>query len=102
MDTLAILVAAGRGLRMNAARPKAFVHLAGESLLLRSARALAAYDEGLAIFRRLVETDTDNAEWQHDISVALDKIGYRVDAGPIGVEPKCPLWVAAARAFASW
>lgn len=42
MDTLAILVAAGRGLRMGAARPKAFLSLAGQALLLRSARALAA------------------------------------------------------------
>ncbi len=42
MDTLAILVAAGRGLRLGAARPKAFVLLAGEPLLLRSTRALAA------------------------------------------------------------
>src|SRR5512147_542487 len=42
MDTLAILVAAGRGLRMETARPKAFLSLAGQALLRRSARALAA------------------------------------------------------------
>ena len=36
---LAILVAAGRGDRMGAGRPKAFLALAGEPLLLRSARA---------------------------------------------------------------
>ena len=36
---LAILVAAGRGERMGAGRPKAFLALAGEPLLLRSARA---------------------------------------------------------------
>jgi 2-C-methyl-D-erythritol 4-phosphate cytidylyltransferase len=39
MHTLAILVAAGRGERMGASRPKAFLSLGGEPLLLRSARA---------------------------------------------------------------
>jgi 2-C-methyl-D-erythritol 4-phosphate cytidylyltransferase len=39
MNALAILVAAGRGERMGAGRPKAFLALAGEPLLLRSARA---------------------------------------------------------------
>ena len=38
-DALAILVAAGRGVRMGADRPKAFLALAGEPLLLRAARA---------------------------------------------------------------
>lgn len=42
MDTLAILVAAGRGERLGAAMPKAFVAVGGESLLRRSARALAS------------------------------------------------------------
>lgn len=37
METLAILVAAGRGERMGADRPKAFLALAGQSLLRRSA-----------------------------------------------------------------
>jgi 2-C-methyl-D-erythritol 4-phosphate cytidylyltransferase len=39
MPSLAILVAAGRGERMGALRPKAFLELAGEALVLRSARA---------------------------------------------------------------
>jgi 2-C-methyl-D-erythritol 4-phosphate cytidylyltransferase len=39
MEALAILVAAGRGERMRASRPKAFLHLAGLSLLERAARA---------------------------------------------------------------
>ena len=39
METLAILAAAGRGQRMGAERPKAFLELAGESLLVRAARA---------------------------------------------------------------
>ncbi len=42
MRTLAILVAAGRGERMGADRPKAFLTLAGKPLLLWSAEALAA------------------------------------------------------------
>ena len=42
METLAILVAAGRGERMGAGRPKAFVSLSGQTLLERSARALGA------------------------------------------------------------
>jgi 2-C-methyl-D-erythritol 4-phosphate cytidylyltransferase/2-C-methyl-D-erythritol 2,4-cyclodiphosphate synthase len=42
MQALAILVAAGRGERMGAGRPKAFLDLAGQPLLLRSARAFEA------------------------------------------------------------
>jgi 2-C-methyl-D-erythritol 4-phosphate cytidylyltransferase len=39
MQAVAIVVAAGRGERMGAERPKAFLELAGEPLLLRAARA---------------------------------------------------------------
>ncbi len=39
METLAILVAAGRGERMGGDRPKAFLDLAGQPLLYRTARA---------------------------------------------------------------
>ncbi len=39
MSAVAILVAAGRGERMGADRPKAFLDLAGQPLLLRAARA---------------------------------------------------------------
>jgi 2-C-methyl-D-erythritol 4-phosphate cytidylyltransferase len=42
MDAVAILVAAGRGERMGAERPKAFLDLAGVPLLLRAARAFEA------------------------------------------------------------
>ena len=42
MDTVAILVAAGRGERMGASRPKAFLDLAGQPLLLRTASAFDA------------------------------------------------------------
>ncbi|MBN2372107.1 MAG: 2-C-methyl-D-erythritol 4-phosphate cytidylyltransferase [Vicinamibacteria bacterium] len=39
MEAIAVLVAAGRGERMRAERPKAFLMLAGESMLRRAARA---------------------------------------------------------------
>jgi len=42
MQALAIIVAAGRGERMGAGRPKAFLELAGETLLARAAAAFAA------------------------------------------------------------
>lgn len=42
MHALAILVAAGRGERMGAGRPKAFLGLAGEPLLRKAARAFEA------------------------------------------------------------
>jgi 2-C-methyl-D-erythritol 4-phosphate cytidylyltransferase len=42
METLAILAAAGRGERMGGDRPKAFLSLAGETLIVRSARAVGA------------------------------------------------------------
>jgi 2-C-methyl-D-erythritol 4-phosphate cytidylyltransferase len=42
MQALAILVAAGRGERMGAERPKAFVELGGQPLLVRAARAFDA------------------------------------------------------------
>jgi 2-C-methyl-D-erythritol 4-phosphate cytidylyltransferase len=42
MRALAIIVAAGRGERMGTGRPKAFLPLGGEPMLLRSARAFAA------------------------------------------------------------
>jgi 2-C-methyl-D-erythritol 4-phosphate cytidylyltransferase len=42
VKALAILVAAGRGERMGASRPKAFLPLAGEPLLLKSARPFEA------------------------------------------------------------
>jgi 2-C-methyl-D-erythritol 4-phosphate cytidylyltransferase len=42
MQSLAILVAAGRGERMGAGRPKAFLELAGQALVLRCARVFDA------------------------------------------------------------
>jgi 2-C-methyl-D-erythritol 4-phosphate cytidylyltransferase len=42
MPAVAIIVAAGRGERMGSSRPKAFLPLGGEPLLLRAARAFCA------------------------------------------------------------
>jgi 2-C-methyl-D-erythritol 4-phosphate cytidylyltransferase len=46
MQSLAILVAAGRGERMGQDRPKAFLELAGQALVLRSARV---FDEAPSV-----------------------------------------------------
>jgi 2-C-methyl-D-erythritol 4-phosphate cytidylyltransferase len=48
-SSVAVLVAAGRGERMGAARPKAFLPLAGRPLLLRAAEAFEAAPEVEAI-----------------------------------------------------
>src|SRR5258708_24032444 len=42
MQTLAVLVAAGRGERMGGTRPKAFMAVGGEPMLLRAARTFDA------------------------------------------------------------
>ena len=42
MQTLAVLVAAGRGERIGTARPKAFLEIGGRPLLVRAAQALSA------------------------------------------------------------
>ncbi len=49
MTALAILVAAGRGERMGASRPKAFLELGGEPILLKAARAFEAAPSVVAI-----------------------------------------------------
>ena len=49
MTALAILVAAGRGERMGASLPKAFLELGGEPLLLKAARAFEAAPSVVAI-----------------------------------------------------
>lgn len=46
MEVMAILVAAGRGERMGAGRPKAFLEVAGQALLVRSA---VAFDRARAV-----------------------------------------------------
>jgi len=57
MQALAILVAAGRGERMGAGRPKAFLELGGQPLLLRAARAFDAASSVAAIVAVVPEAE---------------------------------------------
>jgi 2-C-methyl-D-erythritol 4-phosphate cytidylyltransferase len=61
MHTLAVLVAAGRGERMGASRPKAFLEIAGQAMLLRAARALTACPAVDALVAVVPETEIENA-----------------------------------------
>jgi 2-C-methyl-D-erythritol 4-phosphate cytidylyltransferase len=61
MQALAILVAAGRGERMGAGRPKAFLELGGQPLLLRAARAFDAAPSVGAIVAVVPEAEVESA-----------------------------------------
>jgi 2-C-methyl-D-erythritol 4-phosphate cytidylyltransferase len=61
MDVLAILVAAGRGERMGAGRPKAFLAVAGRTLLERSALAFERARSVDAIVAVVPETEQEAA-----------------------------------------
>jgi 2-C-methyl-D-erythritol 4-phosphate cytidylyltransferase/2-C-methyl-D-erythritol 2,4-cyclodiphosphate synthase len=61
MQALAILVAAGRGERMGSARPKAFLDLGGQPLLLRSAAAFEAAPSVDAVVVVAPAADLDEA-----------------------------------------
>jgi len=61
MQALAILVAAGRGERMGAGRPKAFLELGGQPLLLRSARAFDAAPSVGTIVAVVPEAEVESA-----------------------------------------
>lgn len=61
MRALAILVAAGRGERMGGARPKAFIELAGEPLLLRAARAFEEAPSVGAVVAVVPEAEVESA-----------------------------------------
>lgn len=62
MQALAILVAAGRGERMGAGRPKAFLELGGQPLLLRAARAFDAAPSVAALVAVVPEAEVDAAK----------------------------------------
>jgi len=68
MNGLAILVAAGRGERMGAGRPKAFLPIAGQPILLRAALAFEAASSVDAIVA--VVPDAQIAEAREMLSVA--------------------------------
>jgi 2-C-methyl-D-erythritol 4-phosphate cytidylyltransferase len=78
MDTLAILVAAGRGERMGAGRPKGFLEVAGQTLLLRSVRALAAAPSVDAI---VAVVPAEHVEDASAILRAADKVAAVVAGG---------------------
>jgi len=61
MDSLAILVAAGSGERMGAGRPKAFLPLAGQPMLLRAATAFQAAPSVEAIIAVVPRAEIDSA-----------------------------------------
>jgi 2-C-methyl-D-erythritol 4-phosphate cytidylyltransferase len=61
MRVVAILVAAGRGERMGADRPKAFLDLAGQPLVLRAARAFEAAPSVEGIVAVVPEAEVEGA-----------------------------------------
>jgi 2-C-methyl-D-erythritol 4-phosphate cytidylyltransferase len=61
VNVLAILVAAGRGERLAASRPKAFVEVGGRAMLLRAAQAFAAASSVDAIASVVPEALVDEA-----------------------------------------
>ena len=79
MDTLAILVAAGSGERMGAGRPKAFVPLAGQPLLLRAAVAFQQAPSVEAIVAVVPRSEIDSAR---ALLSTLPKVAGVVAGGP--------------------
>lgn len=77
----ALVLAAGRGERLGHALPKAFVPLAGRTLLERSLRALASAGVFDVIVPVLAETDRPRAE----------ALGLAALAGELGVEIAVPV-----------
>jgi 2-C-methyl-D-erythritol 4-phosphate cytidylyltransferase len=80
MNGLAILVAAGRGERMGAGRPKAFLSLGGQSILLRAALAFDAASSVDAIVAVVPEAEIAEAG---DILAASPKLRSVVAGGPL-------------------
>jgi 2-C-methyl-D-erythritol 4-phosphate cytidylyltransferase len=90
METLAILVAAGRGERMGAGRPKAFLAVAGQTLLVRSARALRAAPSVGAIVAVVPADSLEEARDLLDASVPGCRVvtggGRRQDSVKAGLD----------------
>jgi 2-C-methyl-D-erythritol 4-phosphate cytidylyltransferase len=61
MPAIAIIVAAGRGERMGADRPKAFIELGGQALVLRAARAFEASPSVEGIVAVVPEAELEQA-----------------------------------------
>jgi 2-C-methyl-D-erythritol 4-phosphate cytidylyltransferase len=80
MPAVAILVAAGRGERMGGDRPKAFLPLAGQPLLLRSARAFETAPSVEAI---VAVVPGDRVEAARELLRSLSKPVVVVAGGPL-------------------
>lgn len=78
MQALAILVAAGRGERMGAARPKAFLSLTGQPLLLRAA---LAFERSASVDAIVAVVPPEEIEAAREILAPLRKLRAVVGGG---------------------
>lgn len=78
MQALAILVAAGRGERMGAGRPKAFRDLAGEPLLLKAAQV---FERAPSVEAIVAVVPSDEVEAARDLLAPLRKLRAVVAGG---------------------
>jgi 2-C-methyl-D-erythritol 4-phosphate cytidylyltransferase len=78
MQSLVILVAAGRGERMGGSRPKAFVELAGEALVLRAARA---FDRAPSVGRIVAVVPADELAAARALLAPVRKVAAVVPGG---------------------
>lgn len=74
-----IIVAGGSGVRMNADRPKQFLELAGEPVLLHTLRAFHAFDQEMLMVVVLPESHLE--VWQQLYENSGVQIPHRVTAG---------------------
>jgi 2-C-methyl-D-erythritol 4-phosphate cytidylyltransferase len=79
MPAVAILVAAGRGERMGADRPKAFLELGGQPLLLRAA---LAFEDAPSVQHIVAVVPEDQVAPAHDMLRFLGKLLAVVPGGP--------------------
>jgi 2-C-methyl-D-erythritol 4-phosphate cytidylyltransferase len=79
METLAILVAAGRGERMGQERPKAFLELGGQPLLLRAARA---FEKAPSVDGLVAVVPAPDVEAAREMLLRLTKLKSVVAGGP--------------------
>jgi 2-C-methyl-D-erythritol 4-phosphate cytidylyltransferase len=78
MQSLVILVAAGRGERMGGDRPKAFLELAGEALLLRAARV---FDRAPSVGRIVAVVPADELATARALLASVRKVSAVVPGG---------------------
>jgi 2-C-methyl-D-erythritol 4-phosphate cytidylyltransferase len=78
MKSLVILVAAGRGERMGGGRPKAFLELAGEALVLRAARV---FDRAPSVGRIVAVVPADEVSAARALLAPVGKVSAVVPGG---------------------